>query len=196
MPLRSTKLTGLSIARLNQQRDWSARHTSEEIQLWSSIGCRADRSVASATRKQERRMHNESRSYPNAPSKDRRWTRPCAGLLKVCPMRVLIVHAHHEPQSFNGAMTREAKAALIATGNEVVVSDLYAMQFDPISDRRNFVTVKKRGYRCTDAFFMTGASVGGEDASGARLLPFRERRAARALPRTSFSLAAQRRRTR
>jgi NAD(P)H dehydrogenase (quinone) len=57
-------------------------------------------------------------------------------------MRVLIVHAHHEPQSFNGAMTREATAALIAAGNEVIVSDLYAMKFDPVSDRRNFITVK------------------------------------------------------
>jgi NAD(P)H dehydrogenase (quinone) len=49
-------------------------------------------------------------------------------------MRVLIVHAHHEPQSFNGAMTREATAALLAAGSEVIVSDLYAMQFDPVSD--------------------------------------------------------------
>jgi NAD(P)H dehydrogenase (quinone) len=57
-------------------------------------------------------------------------------------MRVLIVHAHHEPQSFNAAMTREATAALIAAGSEVIVSDLYAMQFDPVSDRRNFVTMK------------------------------------------------------
>jgi NAD(P)H dehydrogenase (quinone) len=60
-------------------------------------------------------------------------------------MRVLIVHAHHEPQSFNGAMTREATAALIASGNEVIVSDLYAMRFDPVSDRRNFITVKESG---------------------------------------------------
>jgi NAD(P)H dehydrogenase (quinone) len=57
-------------------------------------------------------------------------------------MRVFIVHAHHEPQSFNGAMTREAEAALRSAGHEVVISDLYAMNFDPVSDRRNFVTVK------------------------------------------------------
>jgi len=57
-------------------------------------------------------------------------------------MRVFIVHAHHEPQSFNGAMTREADAALRSAGHEVVISDLYAMNFDPVSDRRNFVTVK------------------------------------------------------
>ena len=57
-------------------------------------------------------------------------------------MNVLIVHAHHEPTSFNAAMTRTAADALTQAGHEVVVSDLYAMGFDPVSDRRNFVTVK------------------------------------------------------
>jgi NAD(P)H dehydrogenase (quinone) len=56
-------------------------------------------------------------------------------------MRVFIVHAHHEPTSLNGALTREATAALDDAGHEVVVSDLYAMGFDPVSDRRNFTTV-------------------------------------------------------
>lgn len=55
--------------------------------------------------------------------------------------RVLIVHAHPEPQSFNAAMTRTAVTALQAAGHEVKVSDLYAMGFDPVSDRRNFVTM-------------------------------------------------------
>ena len=57
-------------------------------------------------------------------------------------MRVFIVHAHHEPGSFNGALTREATIALPAAGHEVIVSDLYAMGFGPGSGRRNFVTVK------------------------------------------------------
>lgn len=55
-------------------------------------------------------------------------------------MRILIVHAHHEPASFNSAMTREAQACLADAGHEVTVSDLYAMGFDPVSDRRNFTT--------------------------------------------------------
>jgi NAD(P)H dehydrogenase (quinone) len=54
-------------------------------------------------------------------------------------MRVLIVHAHHEARSFNNAMTREAVAALREAGHESIVSDLYAMRFDPVSDRRNFL---------------------------------------------------------
>jgi NAD(P)H dehydrogenase (quinone) len=56
-------------------------------------------------------------------------------------MRVLIVHAHHEPSSFNAALTSEGAAALAGAGHEVVVSDLYAMGFDPVSDRRNFSTM-------------------------------------------------------
>jgi NAD(P)H dehydrogenase (quinone) len=57
-------------------------------------------------------------------------------------MRVFIVHAHHEPTSFNGAMTLEAMNVLPAAGHSVVVSDLYAMGFDPVSDRRNFVSAR------------------------------------------------------
>ena len=61
-------------------------------------------------------------------------------------MRVFIVHAHHEPKSFNGAMTAEAVKALEAAGHQSVVSDLYAMGFDPVSDRRNFTTVFDPAY--------------------------------------------------
>lgn len=61
-------------------------------------------------------------------------------------MKVLIVHAHPEPQSFNGALTRRAVEVLTAAGHEVQVSDLYAMNFNPVSDRRNFTTVKNAGF--------------------------------------------------
>ena len=56
-------------------------------------------------------------------------------------MRVLIVHAHPETASFNASMMREAVSTLAEVGHEVLVSDLYAMGFDPVSDRRNFRTV-------------------------------------------------------
>jgi len=61
-------------------------------------------------------------------------------------MRVFIVHAHHEPKSFNASLTAQAKAALGAARHEVVVSDLYSMGFNPVSDRRNFTTTKDPGY--------------------------------------------------
>ena len=61
-------------------------------------------------------------------------------------MRYLIVHAHHEPKSFNGALTRVGAEALARAGHEVEVSDLYASGFDPVSDRRNFTTVADPDY--------------------------------------------------
>lgn len=61
-------------------------------------------------------------------------------------MNVLIVHAHPEPASFNGALTAAAREALLAGGHDVRVSDLYAQGFDPVSDRRNFVGSKDPAY--------------------------------------------------
>lgn len=61
-------------------------------------------------------------------------------------MKIFIVHAHHEPKSFNGALTGAAKATLEAAGHTVIISDLHAMNFDPVSDRRNFTVVKDSDY--------------------------------------------------
>src|SRR5260221_14364339 len=55
---------------------------------------------------------------------------------------ILIVHAHHEPKSFTGALARAAAETLTEQGHKVDFSDLYAMKFDPVSDRRNFTTVR------------------------------------------------------
>lgn len=56
-------------------------------------------------------------------------------------MNVLIVHAHPEPKSLNAALTERAAATLSNGGHAVRVSDLSAMAWDPVSDRRNFTTV-------------------------------------------------------
>jgi len=61
-------------------------------------------------------------------------------------MNIFIVHAHHEPHSFNGALTQMAQRVLAKEGRQVQVSDLYAMQFDPVSDRRNFTSEKNPTY--------------------------------------------------
>ena len=61
-------------------------------------------------------------------------------------MKVLVVLAHPEPMSFNGAMYRAATEALLREGHEVKVSDLYQMDFDPVSGRHNFTTVKDPNY--------------------------------------------------
>lgn len=61
-------------------------------------------------------------------------------------MRYFIVHAHHEPGSFNGALTAAGAEALRGAGHEVEVSDLHAMGFNPVSDRRNFTTTADPDY--------------------------------------------------
>lgn len=53
-------------------------------------------------------------------------------------MKVLIVFAHHEPRSFNAAMKDEAVRVLEGEGHEVVVSDLYAMNFNPVASAADF----------------------------------------------------------
>lgn len=47
-------------------------------------------------------------------------------------MHVLIVQAHPEPGSFNGALTRVATERLGALGHDVEISDLYRDGFDPV----------------------------------------------------------------
>ncbi len=53
-------------------------------------------------------------------------------------MHVLIVHAHPEPQSFNGALTRTAVETLQAAGHGVEVSDLYRMRFKAVAGPEDF----------------------------------------------------------
>ncbi len=61
-------------------------------------------------------------------------------------MKILIVLAHPEQQSFNAALFRTAVATLSAAGHEVKTSDLYAMRFDPVSGRQNFLGAKDPDY--------------------------------------------------
>lgn len=53
-------------------------------------------------------------------------------------MRYLIVYAHPEPKSLNGALKDHAVAALVGAGHEVQVSDLYAMRFKAVADADDF----------------------------------------------------------
>lgn len=53
-------------------------------------------------------------------------------------MKVLYVFAHPEPKSFNAAMKDAALAALQEKGHEVKLSDLYAMEFNPILKASDF----------------------------------------------------------
>jgi NAD(P)H dehydrogenase (quinone) len=52
--------------------------------------------------------------------------------------RALIVHAHPEPQSFTHAMFQQARDTLQACGIEVKVSDLHAMNWNPVASSADF----------------------------------------------------------
>jgi NAD(P)H dehydrogenase (quinone) len=53
-------------------------------------------------------------------------------------MKVLIVFAHPEPQSFGHALLDRGISALHEAGHEVAVSDLYAMGFNPVASAEDF----------------------------------------------------------
>jgi NAD(P)H dehydrogenase (quinone) len=76
-------------------------------------------------------------------------------------MNVFLVFAHAEPRSFNGALFRTAQDTLRAAGHGVTVSDLYAMKFDPVSDRRNFVSIKNSEFFKQQVEEMHATEVGG-----------------------------------
>jgi len=61
-------------------------------------------------------------------------------------LKVLLVLAHPERYSFSGAMADTAMETLRGFGHQVVLSDLYRLDFDPVSDRRNFGSVKNPDY--------------------------------------------------
>jgi NAD(P)H dehydrogenase (quinone) len=76
-------------------------------------------------------------------------------------MNVLIIHAHPEPNSFNGALTRRAIHVLEEQGCTVRVSDLYAMGWDPVSSRKNFSTTKDSTFFKPQAEEVYAAEHGG-----------------------------------
>lgn len=61
-------------------------------------------------------------------------------------MKILIVFAHPEQKSFNGAMFDTAVETLRKLGHQVKTSDLYEMNFNPVSNRHNFTTVNDHSY--------------------------------------------------
>ena len=65
-------------------------------------------------------------------------------------MKVLVVHAHYEPQSFNAALKDLAVETLRGAGHEVQVSDLYSMNWNPVASVADFAERKNPDY-CTYA---------------------------------------------
>ncbi len=61
-------------------------------------------------------------------------------------MNVFVVCCHPEPKSFNHAMFSVARDKLGEAGHQVKTSDLYRMEFDPMSGRKNFTSVADPDY--------------------------------------------------
>jgi len=58
-------------------------------------------------------------------------------------MKVLIVHAHENPDSFSSALLKTAQATLIEKNYEVNVSNLYTQKFNPIAGKHDFTKVSE-----------------------------------------------------
>lgn len=76
-------------------------------------------------------------------------------------MKAFVLLAHPEPKSFNAALFHTAVDTLRAAGHEVRTSDLYAQAFQPVSDRRNFTTVKDPHYFKPQLEELHATEVGG-----------------------------------
>ncbi|UXV21853.1 NAD(P)H-dependent oxidoreductase [Pseudomonas fluorescens] len=61
-------------------------------------------------------------------------------------MKVLIVHAHPEPQSFSAALRDQGVTTLQGLGHQVQVSNLYAMQWNPVASAADFSTRENPEY--------------------------------------------------
>ncbi|WML48971.1 NAD(P)H-dependent oxidoreductase [Neobacillus sp. PS3-34] len=61
-------------------------------------------------------------------------------------MNVLIVYAHPEPKSFNGALKELAIKTLEEQGHLVRVSDLYAMNFNPVANKQDFIELEDHDF--------------------------------------------------
>src|SRR5258708_31276678 len=61
------------------------------------------------------------------------------------PMKVLLVFAHPEPHSLNGALRDTAIRELKAQGHEALVSDLYSISWKSEVDRADFPSLAPDG---------------------------------------------------
>ncbi|RNL90786.1 flavodoxin family protein [Sinomicrobium pectinilyticum] len=61
-------------------------------------------------------------------------------------MKILILLAHPEPESFNAAMFHTAVETLESAGHQVKTTNLYQMDFNPVYGRSNFTSVKDPDY--------------------------------------------------
>lgn len=61
-------------------------------------------------------------------------------------MKILIVHAHPEPLSFNAALKNKALDFFTSRGDQVKVSDLYELNFNPVGGKGDFQSLSNPTY--------------------------------------------------
>ncbi len=61
-------------------------------------------------------------------------------------MKVFIIYAHQEPQSFNGSLKEIAVNHFQELNSGVMVSDLYAMNFNPVASVNDFQRLTNSNY--------------------------------------------------
>jgi NAD(P)H dehydrogenase (quinone) len=62
--------------------------------------------------------------------------------MEECLMKHLVVYAHPHPESFNHAIMETTVKALVDKGHEVVVRDLYALDFQPVLKPQDTAAMK------------------------------------------------------
>ena len=76
-------------------------------------------------------------------------------------MNMLLIYWHPETKSFNTAKRDTALQTLHKSGHKIVLSDLRTMNFDPVSDRRNFTKVKDPDFFKQQIEELQATGVGG-----------------------------------
>lgn len=61
-------------------------------------------------------------------------------------MKVLIVHAHENLDSFCSSLCKQTKSSFESKGYQVTVSDLYAQGFNPVAGKHDFKHDTSKGY--------------------------------------------------
>ena len=61
-------------------------------------------------------------------------------------MKLLIIHAHENPDSFCSSLCQQTKNRFESKGHEVKISDLYAQGFNPVAGKHDFKHDTDEGY--------------------------------------------------
>ena len=61
-------------------------------------------------------------------------------------MNIFILHAHPEPKAYSSALKDLAVEHFQNLGHQVVVSDLYKMNFNPVAERNDFIKPANQDY--------------------------------------------------